>query len=234
MDQDNRVSEDQNLLDRLYIAAPCNVDWNSMTGDERIRFCGLCKKNVYNISEMTRNDAASFIRESEGKACIRMYKRKDGTVITDNCPVGLRKLRNKTRAAIVACTSILAWLSPENAQAQGDPSIESGFSNQPPYSQIMGGDIGINGQESTDLNPTLTAAACRVPPSNEPFKSAVIASTLLATALGAFVAWKRKKASLWMLGSIVALILVSAGLIWGLSGGILSELMMGSSGRGLS
>jgi hypothetical protein len=42
------------LLDRIEIASPCTVEWDSMTGDDRSRFCGQCKLNVYNIA---RDDA---------------------------------------------------------------------------------------------------------------------------------------------------------------------------------
>lgn len=255
MDKDNRVSEDQDLLNSLRIAAPCSVDWNSMTGDERKRFCGLCKKNVYNISEMSRKDAAEFIRESEGEAtCIRFYRRKDGTVITDNCPLGLRKLRDRSRAVIVACASFLAWLTPQNANAQQQTgtSVDDGNSGSTsttirpgaywgnrtrkptqlvyPPEAMQGGLSATEVGEVAEVKPIFTSAACKVPPPNpEPGRFAVMAGTLLATALGAYAAWRRKKASLWILGSVVALILVSAGLIWGLSGSVLSELMMGSS-----
>src|SRR5262245_30602687 len=39
-------------LARLRIASPCSADWDEMTGDDRVRFCGRCRKNVYNLSEM--------------------------------------------------------------------------------------------------------------------------------------------------------------------------------------
>ena len=113
------VDADSALLTKIQIAAPCHVDWDSMTGDERKRFCGDCKLNVFNISEMSTKDAAALIRESEGRACLRLYRRADGTVITDNCPVGLRKVRDrmiKTAAAVVAYLIVVGLLS-DPAQA---------------------------------------------------------------------------------------------------------------------
>src|SRR6516162_8887116 len=38
---------------RLRVASPCPADWNAMQGDDRVRFCGQCEKNVYNLSAMT-------------------------------------------------------------------------------------------------------------------------------------------------------------------------------------
>jgi hypothetical protein len=85
------------VLEGLRIASPCSADWDEMTGDARVRFCGQCEKNVYNLSAMTRDEAESLVREKEGRVCVRMYQRADGTVITNDCPVGARRLRMKER-----------------------------------------------------------------------------------------------------------------------------------------
>jgi hypothetical protein len=92
-------------LEQLRIASPCQVSWDSMTGDERSRFCGQCQLKVHNISGMTREAAEAFLSESTGRVCIRMYKRFDGTVITTDCPVGKETIRNRL---LCLCGSILA------------------------------------------------------------------------------------------------------------------------------
>lgn len=125
--------EDQELLNRVKIAAPCDVDWNSMTGDDKIRFCSQCKLNVYNVSAMRTDEAASFIRENEGRrVCLQLYRRRDGTIITDNCPVGLRRLRDAGRAVVAAAFSIFAclclplWASAQEAIHNGQKHSEPG------------------------------------------------------------------------------------------------------------
>jgi len=90
------------LLGEVRVASPCNADWNAMTGDEQVRFCGKCSKNVYNISAMTTQQAELLIREKEGDLCIRYYQRADGTVMTADCPVGGRKKRNRRIAFVAA------------------------------------------------------------------------------------------------------------------------------------
>jgi hypothetical protein len=82
-----------NVLDNLRTASPCSAAWDQMPGDDRARFCAACGKHVYQFSAMSRAEAESLIREKEGRPCARLYRRRDGTVLTDNCPVGLRKLR---------------------------------------------------------------------------------------------------------------------------------------------
>jgi hypothetical protein len=81
------------MLDNVRVASPCKASWDEMTGDEQVRFCGHCEKNVYNLSAMTREAAASLIAQKEGRMCVRFYQRADGTVLTADCPVGVRRRR---------------------------------------------------------------------------------------------------------------------------------------------
>lgn len=101
---------DKSPLDDIRIAAPCHEDWDTMTGDERTRFCQSCSKNVYNISELSKKDAEALLRSKQGDLCIRLYKRADGTVITDDCPVGLRKLRDRLKLAASLVAGLLATI----------------------------------------------------------------------------------------------------------------------------
>lgn len=96
-------------LEVIQIASPCTADWEAMVGDDRRRYCGDCRLHVYNISDMTRDEALAFLSQREGRTCIRMYKRADGTVITRDCPVGLRAVRAKiVRMALATAGMLLA------------------------------------------------------------------------------------------------------------------------------
>jgi hypothetical protein len=81
------------MLDEVRVASQCNANWNEMVGDDKSRFCGKCEKNVFNLSAMSREEAELLMLEKEGNLCIRLYRRKDGTVLTQDCPVGVRKKR---------------------------------------------------------------------------------------------------------------------------------------------
>lgn len=85
------------VLEDIRVATPCSADWDDMTGDARVRFCGKCEKNVYNLSAMTREEGEALVRQKEGRLCVRLYQRKDGTVITSDCPVGVRRQRLRAR-----------------------------------------------------------------------------------------------------------------------------------------
>ncbi|MCB1280967.1 MAG: hypothetical protein KDB18_05545 [Salinibacterium sp.] len=106
------------VLDHVSVASPCPMNWDEMTGDDRVRHCEMCELNVYNIAGMTRQDATELITQTEGRVCIRLHRRADGTVITRDCPVGLAAVRRASRRVWVAvaagvalaCTAVThAW-----------------------------------------------------------------------------------------------------------------------------
>lgn len=97
-------------LNRVHIASPCAADWNEMYGDQRKRFCGDCNLNVYNLSGMTRSEAEALIMNAEGRLCVRFYRRADGSVITNDCPVGWAKVKQRTRVLATAVGSLLIAL----------------------------------------------------------------------------------------------------------------------------
>jgi hypothetical protein len=82
------------MLHGLKVAKPCPASWEAMVGDDRVRRCELCQLNVYNISELTRPEAEALVARSEGtRLCVRFFRREDGTVLTQDCPVGVLRLR---------------------------------------------------------------------------------------------------------------------------------------------
>jgi hypothetical protein len=97
-------------IDRLRIASPCPASWEKMTGDDRVRFCDQCNLHVYNISEMTRKQAEALIAKTEGRICAKLHRRADGTVLTKDCPVGLRAIRRRvSRVAGATVTAIFSF-----------------------------------------------------------------------------------------------------------------------------
>ena len=101
-----------NPLDGVRVAAPCRADWEKMAGDERMRYCGQCNLHVYNLSGMTRTEAESLITNAEGRLCVRFYRRGDGTILTRNCPVGLRALKRRvSRTAGAMLSAVLGFLA---------------------------------------------------------------------------------------------------------------------------
>jgi hypothetical protein len=75
-------------LEDIRVATPCRADWNEMLGDDRVRFCTKCSKQVFNLSELTRVEAEALIAEKHGGLCGRYYQRADGTILLADCTVG--------------------------------------------------------------------------------------------------------------------------------------------------
>jgi hypothetical protein len=99
-------------LSHVRVAAPCRADWERMRGNDRVRFCDQCSMNVYNLSNMAKKDAEALILNTEGRLCVRYYSRADGSILTDNCPTGLRALKSRlsgfSRAAVASVLSFFA------------------------------------------------------------------------------------------------------------------------------
>lgn len=105
------------LLSRVEVATPCKADWESMSGDDKKRFCSLCKLHVHNLSAMSEAEAEAFVRQAEveraggGRVCVRFYRRADGTVLTQDCPVGVAaRVRRRVVAVRGAMVALVAMI----------------------------------------------------------------------------------------------------------------------------
>lgn len=134
------------MLDNLRIASPCTASWDEMKGDDRVRFCGHCQKNVFNLSAMSRDEAEALIIATQSKICVRMYRRADGTVLTEDCPEGVKKKRRKRLAAaivggaaVAAATAFAAVSQRETHVVQGGihPAIEPATVPVPPSLPVV-------------------------------------------------------------------------------------------------
>jgi len=141
----------QFAVDQIRVASPCNARWQDMTGDERARFCGQCRKHVYNLSVMTRAQIETLVREKEGKFCGRFYQRADGRLLTADCPSRLRRVRSRLAqlgGALCALLFSLAGCSPKQTNSppghgadpvlMGEVAVPSAVCRTNPPSGILG------------------------------------------------------------------------------------------------
>lgn len=103
-------------LNQIRIATPCHAKWNQMKGDDRVRHCGDCKLNVYNVAGLTNKEVQELlVKSAKGeRVCMRLTRRKDGTILTSDCPVGVRiarRVRLKIAAIGVPIMSAIFWLA---------------------------------------------------------------------------------------------------------------------------
>lgn len=108
------------VLDQIRIESPCEADWDSMIGNDQIRFCSHCRLTVNNLSEMTPKVIRRLLAESNGRLCVRYYQ-QPSTSLSASPPTMLHKIigRRASRIAAGAFTAALSLSSAvvENASA---------------------------------------------------------------------------------------------------------------------
>jgi hypothetical protein len=122
----------ENILDDIGVASPCSADWNAMRGDERVRHCPACRLNVYNLSAMSRREAARLVVEREGRLCVRLLRRDDGTLVTDDCRERLRAARRRGRIAFI-CALVLVCLFQLGLRLAVVRSLIASLAGEPPF-----------------------------------------------------------------------------------------------------
>jgi hypothetical protein len=60
--------------ERLKVSEPCSAEWDSMSGNERVRFCAHCRIHVHNLSEVTPREALDLVLRSGGRLCLRIER----------------------------------------------------------------------------------------------------------------------------------------------------------------
>jgi hypothetical protein len=59
---------------------------------------------------MGRDEAENLLLNVEGRLCVRFYRRADGTVLTQDCPVGWKALKRKVSRAATAAFSFVVGI----------------------------------------------------------------------------------------------------------------------------
>jgi hypothetical protein len=100
----------KSFLDRIEIPKPCLADWERMIGTEQIRFCEQCNKHVYNLSAMSRGEAAALIASApKGRLCARLTRDTAGVTVTADDQPGLHLISR--RASPIANAVVSAMLT---------------------------------------------------------------------------------------------------------------------------
>lgn len=55
---------------QIRIASPCDVEWDSMIGNDRVRFCEHCQLTVHNVDRASRKQIKLLVARSKGRLCV--------------------------------------------------------------------------------------------------------------------------------------------------------------------
>jgi hypothetical protein len=117
--------EPSDLLSKVQVAKPCPANWREMRGDARVRHCTHCSLNVYNISELSREEAADLIETAEGRLCVRYFTRSDGTIITKDCPQALRATTKRLGRVAGIATMVFGFFGVAAIVSAGPPDTRA-------------------------------------------------------------------------------------------------------------
>ncbi len=108
------------VLSRIRVKSPCDQGWDTMQGNDRVRFCDHCAKHVNNLSEMTPAAALELIEQSEGRLCAHFIAQPNGAprLRDPEVATGLRL----PRLSGLAAGLLSAVLAVGTASAQEAPS----------------------------------------------------------------------------------------------------------------
>jgi hypothetical protein len=68
-------------IDDIAIARPCSALWSEMRGDDRARFCGLCRKTVYDSAGLDECELERMLA-APTPPCVRVHRDAAGRVLT--------------------------------------------------------------------------------------------------------------------------------------------------------
>ena len=134
-----------NILDRICIALPCSMNWEDMQGNDEVRLCGGCDKNVYNISAMSKKRAEEIL-SAPTLPCLQLQRRDDGTLVTDECPDFFKPIRTYWKRTAGFFLSLIALLAPQIAAAEyklrqsyqkGRPAIVEKPMSKTPLTKVL-------------------------------------------------------------------------------------------------
>ncbi len=150
-------------IDKLEIVSPCSVGWDTMSGDEKVRHCESCNKSVFNLINMSRTEIETVLleqmRDGHG-ACVRMYKRPDGTLVTADCFSVRDKLRRsmmKSRLKVESAVAVICaalGFSMTNSSALAQDSFGSVAT---PYAAADSSDTSTATESAVQNAPLLTS-----------------------------------------------------------------------------
>ena len=114
----------KSLIDSVKVENPCSKEWEQMLGNDRIRICEHCAKNVTNLSAITRKEALRVVNASNGEICIR-YINDPAT----NRPIFADRMHQITRRAPRLAAGVMA----ASLTLSGVGYAQSEVANPTPY-----------------------------------------------------------------------------------------------------
>jgi len=103
---------------------PCDARWDEMIGDDRVRHCASCARDVYDVSAMSPREAEiRLLNSGHAVPCIRYGRRADGTV--EHLPEPRTPMRPNARASLAAAAALGVTISAQPVYAKDKKAPDS-------------------------------------------------------------------------------------------------------------
>jgi hypothetical protein len=112
---------------KLKIKEPCSQKWDSMTPNEKGRFCAQCSKNIVDLTHLSDEEILETYNANAGNLCGRITKKQNNSLLES------RKTKEKTGIGKVAAGFILLSLvnpSASSAMLNEQLAVDQSFVDQ--------------------------------------------------------------------------------------------------------
>lgn len=107
-----------------------------MKGNDEVRLCSGCDKNVYNISAMSKKRAEEIL-SGPHLPCLVITRTQDGRLINDECPGWLRPLRKGWRKTLGIAVSLLTIFSIGSQTKAQNPQPTTKQNEEQPQKKLL-------------------------------------------------------------------------------------------------
>lgn len=94
---------------KIQIPNPCHENWNTMTPQQKGRFCGSCKKVVIDFTKMSDSEIFHHFKNYTGDTCGRFYETQLNTEL-----VSLKPQKSTFWSKLVVASFTLFFVSSQN------------------------------------------------------------------------------------------------------------------------
>lgn len=88
-------------------ASPCLEPFEAMRGDDAVRTCTRCDREVFDTARMTIGQTEALVAARGPSACTSLRRRSDGTAMFEDCAVGAAGVWTRRAGALVATVAIV-------------------------------------------------------------------------------------------------------------------------------
>src|SRR5258705_4584695 len=111
----------KDVFAQINISSPCTADWDSMIGNDQIRFCQHCQLSVHNLSQISDKQLRRLIAKTQSRLCVRYAQPKKSV---QSAARVLHQIGRRTSA--IAASAFTASLSLSSSLAGTLPFKEAG------------------------------------------------------------------------------------------------------------